>query len=83
VVLVLLKAERVGFLGVVTEVVFVEVALVGKIVWFVIIPLSSKWLGTGFTLLVLAPVLSRLFAHVLVFELQVGDLKNIWLIDSG
>jgi hypothetical protein len=29
------------------------------------------------------PVSSRLFAHVLVFEFQVGDLKNIWLIDSG
>jgi hypothetical protein len=29
------------------------------------------------------PVLSRLFAHVLVFEFQVGDLKNIWLIDFG
>jgi hypothetical protein len=29
------------------------------------------------------PVLSRLFAHVLIFEFQVGDLKNIWLIDSG
>jgi hypothetical protein len=29
------------------------------------------------------PVLSRLFAHVLVFEFQMGDLKNIWLIDSG
>jgi hypothetical protein len=24
-----------------------------------------------------------LFAHVLVFEFQVGDLKNIWLIDSS
>jgi hypothetical protein len=33
--------------------------------------------------LVLTPVLSRLFAHVLVFEFQVGDMKNIWLIDSG
>jgi hypothetical protein len=52
-------------------------------VWFVLTPLSSKWLGTGFTFMVLTPVLSRLFAHVLVFELQVGDLKNIWLIDSG
>jgi hypothetical protein len=83
VVLVLLQAARVGFLGVVTEVVFVVVALVGKMVWCVLIPLSSKWLGTGFTLLVLTPVLSRLFAHVLVFEFQVGDLKNIWLIDSG
>jgi hypothetical protein len=68
---------------VVTVVVFVEVALVGKMVWFVLTPLSSKWLGTGFTLLVLTPVLSRLFAHVLVFECQVGDMKNIWLIDSG
>jgi hypothetical protein len=28
------------------------------------------------------PVLSRLFTHVLVFEFLVGDLKNIWLIDS-
>jgi hypothetical protein len=29
------------------------------------------------------PVLSHLFAHVLAFEFQVGDLKNIWLIDYG
>jgi hypothetical protein len=29
------------------------------------------------------PVLSRSFTHVLVFKFQVGDLKNIWLIDSG
>jgi hypothetical protein len=77
-VLVLLQVERVGSLIVVTVVVFVEVGLVGKIT-----PLSSKWLGTGFNLLALTPVLSRLFAHVLVFEFQVGDLKNIWLIDSG
>jgi hypothetical protein len=83
VVLVLLQAERVGSLMVVTVVVFVEVAFVGEMVWFVLIPLSSKWLGTGFALLVLTPVLSRLFAHVLIFEFQVGDLKNIWLIDSG
>jgi hypothetical protein len=52
-------------------------------VWFVLTPLSSKWLGTGFTLLVLTLVLSRLFSHVVVFEFQVGDLKKIWLIDSG
>jgi hypothetical protein len=51
-VLVLLQAERVGSLMVVTVVVFVEVALVGKMVWFVLTPLLSKWLGTGFTLLV-------------------------------
>jgi hypothetical protein len=51
--------------------------------WSVLTPFWSKWLGIGFTLLVLTPVLSHLFAHVLVFEFQVGDLKNIWLIDSG
>jgi hypothetical protein len=39
VVLVLLQAEKVGFLGVVTEVVFVEVVLVGKMVWCVLTPL--------------------------------------------
>jgi hypothetical protein len=62
VVLVLLQAESVGSLVVVTVVVFVEVALVGKMVWFVLTPLSSKWLVTGFTLLELTPVLSRLLA---------------------
>jgi hypothetical protein len=74
VVLVLFLVERVGSLMVVT----VVVVLVGKMVWIVLTPLLSKWLGTGFTLVVLTPVLSRLFAHVLVFEFQVGDLKNIW-----
>jgi hypothetical protein len=59
VVLVLLQAERVGSLRVVIVVVFVEVALVGEMVWFVLTPLLSKWLGTGFALLVLTPVLSR------------------------
>jgi hypothetical protein len=68
VVLVLLQADRGGSLWVVTVVVFVEVALVGEMAWFVLTPLSSIWLGTGFTLLVLTPVLSRLFAHVLIFE---------------
>jgi hypothetical protein len=83
VVLVLLQAERVGFLGVVTGVVLVEVVLIGEMLWSVLTPLSSKWLGTGFNLLVLTPVLSRLFAHVLISEFLVGDLKIIWLIDSG
>jgi hypothetical protein len=82
-VLVLLQVERVGSLVVVFVVVFVEVALIGKMFWIVLTPLLSKWLNTGFTLLVLTPVLSHLFAHVFVFEFQVGDLKNIWLIDSG
>jgi hypothetical protein len=57
--LVLLQLERVGFLIVVTTVVFVEVVLVGKMFWIVLTPLWRKWLGTGFTLLVLTPVLSR------------------------
>jgi hypothetical protein len=83
VVLVLLRAERDGSLRVVTVVVFVEVALVGEMAWFVLTPLWRQWLDTGFALLVLTPGLSHLFAHVLVFEFQVGDLKNIWLIDSS
>jgi hypothetical protein len=49
VVLVLLQLERAGSL----VVVFVEVALVGKMFWIVLTPLLSKWLDTGFTLLVL------------------------------
>jgi hypothetical protein len=79
-VLVLLHVKRVGSLVVDTVVVFVEVALVGKMVWFVLTPLSSKLLGTGFTLLDLTPVLSRLLALALGFELQVDGPENIWLI---
>jgi hypothetical protein len=82
VVLVLLQVERVGSLMVVTVVVFVEVALVGKMVWFVLTPLLSKWLGTGFTLLELTSVLSHLLALALGFELQVGGPKSIWLISG-
>jgi hypothetical protein len=81
-VLVLLQVERVGSLMVVTVVVFVEVAFVGKVVWFLLTPLSSKWLGTGFTLLKLTPVLSHLLALALGFELQVDSPKNIWLISG-
>jgi hypothetical protein len=81
-VLVLLQVERVGSLMVATVVVFVEVALVGNMVWFVLTPLSSKWLSTGFTLLELTPVLSRLLALALGFDLQVGGLENIWLISG-
>jgi hypothetical protein len=44
VVLVLLQAERVRSLRVVTVVLFVEVALVGEMLWLVLTPLSSKWL---------------------------------------
>jgi hypothetical protein len=83
VVLVLLQVERVGSLIEVIVVVFVEVALIGEMLWSVLTPLSNKWLGSGFTLLVQTPVPSHLFAHVLVVEFQVGDLKTIWLIDSG
>jgi hypothetical protein len=81
VVFVPLQLERVGSLVVVTVVVFVEVALIGEMLWIVLTPLWSKWLDTGFTLLVLTPVLSRLFTHVLAFEFQVGDLRKVWLID--
>jgi hypothetical protein len=80
---VLLQLETVCSLVVVTVVVFVEVALIGEMLWIVLTPLWSKWLGTSFTLLVLIPVLSHLFTHVLAFEFQVGDLRNVWLIDSG
>jgi hypothetical protein len=83
VVFVLLRLERVGSLIVVTVVVFVEVVLIGEMLWIVLTPLWSKWFGTGFTLLVLTLVLSRLFTHVLAFEFQVGHLRNIWLIDSS
>jgi hypothetical protein len=83
VILVLLQVERFGYLMVDTVVVFVEVALVGKMVWFVLTPLSSKWLGTGFTLLELTLVLSRLLALALCSELQVDGPENIWLISGG
>jgi hypothetical protein len=55
----------------------------GMMIWCVLTPLWSKWLGTGFTPLVLTPMLSRFFTHVLAFEFQVGDLRNVWLIDTG
>jgi hypothetical protein len=51
--------------------------LVGKMVCIVLTPLLSKCLGTSFTILVLTPVLSCLFTHVLVFEFQVGDLRHM------
>jgi hypothetical protein len=82
VVLVLLQAERVGSFKVVTVVVFMEVALIGKMVWFVLTPLSSRRLGTGFTHLELTPVLSRLLALALGFELQVDGPENILLISG-
>jgi hypothetical protein len=72
---VLLQRERGGSL--------VVVALVGETLWIVLTSLLSKWLDTSFTPLVLTPVLSHLFTHVLAFEFQVGDLRNVWLIDSG
>jgi hypothetical protein len=84
VVLVLLQLERDGSLIVVTVAVFVEVVLVGKMFWSVPTPLLKKWLGTGFTLLELTPVLSRLLALALAlgFELQVDGPENIWLISG-
>jgi hypothetical protein len=40
--------------------------------WLVLTQLWSNWLGTGFSLLALTPVLSRLFTHLNAFEFQVG-----------
>jgi hypothetical protein len=77
VVLVHLQLERVGSLIVVTVVVFVDVSFKGEMLWIVLTPLWSKWLSIGFTHLLLTPVSSRLFTHVLAFEFQVGDLSNV------
>jgi hypothetical protein len=81
VVFVLLQLERIDSLVVVTMMVFVEVALIGERLWIVLTLLWRKWLSNGFTLLVLTPVLSRLFTHVLAFKFQMGDLRNVWLIN--
>jgi hypothetical protein len=80
---VVLQLERVGSLRVITVVVFMGVALIGEMLWIVLTPLWRKWLGTGFTLLVLTLVLSHLFTHVLPFVFPVRDLRNVSLIDSG
>jgi hypothetical protein len=42
--------------------------------------LSRKWPHTGLPVLELTPVLSHFLSLALGFELQLGDLKNIWLI---
>jgi hypothetical protein len=65
---VLLQLERVSSHVLVTVIVFAEVVLIGEMLWFVLTPHWSKWFGTGFTLLVLTPVMSRLLTHVLTFE---------------
>jgi hypothetical protein len=52
-VVFILLQMRVDSLVVVTVVVFMVVALIGVMIWFVLTPLWSKWLSTGFTLLVL------------------------------
>jgi hypothetical protein len=44
--------------------------------------LSRKWPDTGLPLLELTPVLSRLLALPLGFELEVDGLENIWLISG-
>jgi hypothetical protein len=67
VAIVLLQRDRDGSPVVVPLVVLVVVALVGVMEWMVLTPLWGRWLGTGFTLLVLTPVLSCLLTHVLVF----------------
>jgi hypothetical protein len=56
--------------------------LIGMAGWMLLILLSRKWLDTGLPLLELTPVLSRLLALALGFELQVGGPENIWLISG-
>jgi hypothetical protein len=56
--------------------------LIGSVGLMVITLLLRKWLGTGLTPLVVTPVLSRLLALTLGFELQVGSSENIWLISG-
>jgi hypothetical protein len=57
--------------------------LIGVVGWMLLTLLLRKWPGTGLTPLVLTPVLSRLLALALGFELQVGGPENIWLISGG
>jgi hypothetical protein len=54
--------------------------LLGAVGWMLLTLLLRKWSGTSLIPLVLTPVLSRLLALALGFELQVGGPENIWLI---
>jgi hypothetical protein len=82
VVLVLLKAERVGSLKVVTVVVFVEVALVEKDGLVCANPTFEQMARQWFYTFGTNPVLSSLLALALGFELQVDGPENIWLISG-
>jgi hypothetical protein len=64
---VLLQLDMDGSLIVVLVVVSMVVAVISVMIWFVLTPLWSKWLGTGFTHLVLTPGLSRVLPHVPIF----------------
>ena len=61
----------------------VVVTALDVIGWMLLTPLLSKWLDTGLIPFVLTPVLSHLLILVFVFDLQVGGMENVWLIDSG
>jgi hypothetical protein len=56
--------------------------LIGAVGWMLLTLLSRKWPDTGLPLLELTPVLSRLLALALGFELHVGGPENIWLISG-
>jgi hypothetical protein len=56
--------------------------LIGAVGWMLLTLLLRKWPDTGLTPLVLTPVLSRLLALALGFELQVVCPENIWLISG-
>jgi hypothetical protein len=67
---ILLLLDRVGSLVVVIAVVFVEVALIGEMLWLVLTPHWSKWLGTDSILLVQTLVMSHLFTHCSLLNLR-------------
>jgi hypothetical protein len=52
----------------------VVIALIG---WILLIPLLSKWLGTGLTLFVVTPVLCRLLALAPGFDCAGGRLRGL------
>jgi hypothetical protein len=67
---ILLRLDRGGSLMVVPVMVFVVVGMM-----ICANPTLEQ--------MVLTPVWSRLFSHMLTFEFQVGDMRNVWLIESG
>jgi hypothetical protein len=66
---------------VVTEVVFVEVVLIGEMLWSVLTPTFKQMAQHWFYSFGTNPSAESFARSLARFEFQVGDLKNIWLID--